>query len=50
MKKFFALFLALIMALSLVACGGGKTEEPKDRRAQDRRARKDRRARSSRDR
>ena len=28
MKKFFALFLALIMALSLVACGGGKTEEP----------------------
>ena len=27
MKKFFALFLAMIMALSLVACGGGK-EEP----------------------
>ena len=29
MKKFFALFLALIMALSLVACGGGAKEEPK---------------------
>ena len=29
MKKFFALFLALIMALSLVACGGEKKEEPK---------------------
>ena len=28
MKKFLALFLTLIMALSLVACGGGKTEEP----------------------
>ena len=28
MKKFFALFLAMIMALSLVACGGSKTEEP----------------------
>jgi len=28
MKKFLALFLAMIMALSLVACGGGKTEEP----------------------
>lgn len=27
MKKFAALFLALIMALSLVACGGSKTEE-----------------------
>ena len=25
MKKLFALFLALIMALSLVACGGGDT-------------------------
>ena len=30
MKKFLALTLALAMALSLVACGGGKTaEEPK---------------------
>ena len=29
MKKFFALFLALIMALSLAACGGGAKEEPK---------------------
>ena len=29
MKKFLALFLALIMALSLVACGGGAKEEPK---------------------
>ncbi|MDO4315992.1 MAG: sugar ABC transporter substrate-binding protein [Oscillospiraceae bacterium] len=31
MKKFFALILSLVMALSLVACGGGdtKTEEPK---------------------
>ena len=30
MKKFLALFLAMIMALSLVACGGGeKAEEPK---------------------
>ena len=30
MKKFFALFLAMLMALSLVACGGGeKAEEPK---------------------
>jgi len=28
MKKFVSLLLALIMALSLVACGGGKTEEP----------------------
>ena len=25
MKKLFALFLAMIMALSLVACGGGDT-------------------------
>ena len=29
MKKFLALFLAMIMALSLVACGGGAKEEPK---------------------
>lgn len=29
MKKFFALTLALVMALSLVACGGTTTEEPK---------------------
>ena len=28
MKKLFALILALVMALSLVACGGGKTDEP----------------------
>ena len=27
MKKFLALILALVMGLSLVACGGGKTEE-----------------------
>ena len=27
MKKFLALILALVMSLSLVACGGGKTEE-----------------------
>ena len=27
MKKFLALLLALVMSLSLVACGGGKTEE-----------------------
>ena len=27
MKKFFALFLAMIMALSLVACGGGDKKE-----------------------
>ena len=29
MKKFFALMLAMIMVLSLVACGGSKKEEPK---------------------
>lgn len=28
MKKFLAIILTLAMALSLVACGGGKTEEP----------------------
>ena len=28
MKKFLALTLALVMSLSLVACGGQKTEEP----------------------
>jgi len=28
MKKFFALALTLVMALSLVACGGGETEQP----------------------
>ena len=27
MKKFLALILALVMSLSLVACGGSKTEE-----------------------
>ena len=29
MKKLFALILALVMVLSLVACGGGAKEEPK---------------------
>jgi len=29
MKKFLALLLALVMSLSLVACGGGTKEEPK---------------------
>ena len=27
MKKYLALILALVMSLSLVACGGSKTEE-----------------------
>ena len=30
MKKFLALALSLVMALSLVACGGSTTEEPAD--------------------
>ena len=30
MKKFLALALSLVMALSLVACGGSSTEEPAD--------------------
>lgn len=41
MKKFFALLLALVMSLSLVACGGGDTaqEEPAtDEPATERRA------------
>ena len=28
MKKYLAMILALVMSLSLVACGGGKTEAP----------------------
>ncbi|MBR3949357.1 MAG: substrate-binding domain-containing protein, partial [Oscillospiraceae bacterium] len=28
MKKLFALLLALVMVLSLTACGGGRTEQP----------------------
>ena len=30
MKKLFALSLALVMTLSLAACGGKKTEAPAD--------------------
>ena len=30
MKKALSLILALVMALSLAACGGGKTETPSD--------------------
>ena len=30
MKKFLALTLAMLMTLSLVACGGSKTEPPAD--------------------
>ena len=30
MKKFLALLLALVMALCLVACGNGGTDEPDD--------------------
>ena len=30
MKKAFALLLACVLTLSLVACGGGKTETPKE--------------------
>ena len=29
MKKLLAMLLVLVMALSMVACGSGKTEEPK---------------------
>ena len=28
MKKLFALLLALVMVMSLAACGGGRTAEP----------------------
>ena len=35
MKKLFALALALIMTMSLVACGGGSTEAPADDAAAD---------------
>ena len=34
MKKFFALLLAMVMVLSLVACGGSKKEEPKQEETQ----------------
>ena len=35
MKKLFALLLALVMVLSLTACGGGRTEAPAEKPAED---------------
>ena len=34
MKKLFALLLALVMVLSLTACGGGRTEAPAEKPAE----------------